>query len=317
MQIAAVAYERLDPAVRAKVDALIKLNPDYSKWIGGVADANRDRFAFVHASTWADDIKGEDGYTDSGDTPTSHNAARNIGYADKLRHKYWHYLDLPFSPDGTAVRPPDPVNALTQIEALTTALASNASDDVKSYDLVWLIHLVGDAHQPVHATSRFTAADPGDNGGNAETVTPMNAATESLHAFWDGLLGDRLTPDQSVSMAASLPQPDPVRASRADPETWFDESEAAAEAFAYAPPIGDGDGPYNLTDGYQQKAIEIARAQAAVAGARLAMRRWPGPNFRGHGRPAMTGNQKRRRLTAPPAQITLSSSLRRLRRSAS
>ena len=158
MQIAAVAYDRLDPAVRAKVDALIKLNPDYSKWIGGVADADRDRFAFVHASTWADDIKGEDGYTDSGDTPTSHNAARNIGYADKLRHKYWHYLDLPFSPDGTAVRPPDPVNALTQIKALTTALASNASDDVKSYDLVWLIHLVGDAHQPLHCDPSSTSA---------------------------------------------------------------------------------------------------------------------------------------------------------------
>jgi len=98
MQIAAVAYDRLDPAVRAKVNALIKLNPDYSKWVDGVADADRDRFAFVRASTLADDIKGEDGYTDSGDTPTSHSAARNIGYADKLRHKYWHYLDLPFSP---------------------------------------------------------------------------------------------------------------------------------------------------------------------------------------------------------------------------
>jgi hypothetical protein len=72
MQIAAVAYDRLDPAVRARVDGLIKLNPDYSKWIDGVADADRDRFAFVHASNWADDIKGEDVYTDSGDTATSH-----------------------------------------------------------------------------------------------------------------------------------------------------------------------------------------------------------------------------------------------------
>ena len=68
MQIAAVAYDRLDPAVRAKVDGLIKLNPDYSKRIDRVADADRDRFAFVHASTGAEDIKGEDGYTDSGDT---------------------------------------------------------------------------------------------------------------------------------------------------------------------------------------------------------------------------------------------------------
>jgi hypothetical protein len=92
---------------------------------------------------------------------TSHNAARNIGYADKLRHQYWHYLDPPFSPDGTAVRPPDLVNALTQITVLKAVLASNARDNVKSYDLVWLIHLVGDAHQPLHPTSRFTAADPG------------------------------------------------------------------------------------------------------------------------------------------------------------
>ena len=270
MQIAAVAYDRLDPTVRAKVNALIKLNPDYPKWIDGVADADRDRFAFVHASTWADDIKDEAGYTNSGDTPRSHNAARNIGYADKLRHKYWHYLDLPFSPDGTAVRPPDPVNALTQIKALKAALASNATDDVKSYDLVWLIHPVGDAHQPLHATSRFTAADPGDNGGNAETVTPTDAAAESLHAFWDGLLGDRPTSDEAISMAGSLPAADPARAARADPEIWFDESEAAAEVFAYAPPVGDGDGPFTLTDAYQQKAIDVAHAQAAVAGARLA-----------------------------------------------
>jgi hypothetical protein len=27
----------------------------------------------------------------------------------------------------------------------------SASDDVKSYDLLWLIHLVGDTHQPLHA----------------------------------------------------------------------------------------------------------------------------------------------------------------------
>jgi hypothetical protein len=53
------------------------------------------------------------------------------------------------------------------------------------------------------------------------------------------------------------------------PQTRFDESEVAAEAFAYAPPIGEGDGPYTLTDDYQ-KAMEIAHVQAAVAGARLA-----------------------------------------------
>jgi hypothetical protein len=31
--------------------------------------------------------------------------------------KYWNYLDLPFPPYGKAVRPPDPMNAFTQIKA--------------------------------------------------------------------------------------------------------------------------------------------------------------------------------------------------------
>jgi hypothetical protein len=48
-----------------------------------------------------------------------------------------------------------------------------------------------------------------------------------------------------------------VRVARANPQVWFGESEAAAEAFAYTPPIGNGDGPYNLTDDYQQKATEL------------------------------------------------------------
>jgi hypothetical protein len=61
--------------------------------------------------------------------------------------KHWRYLDLPFPPDGMAVRPPDPVNALTQIKALKPALASNAPDDTEYYDLVWLIHRVGNARR--------------------------------------------------------------------------------------------------------------------------------------------------------------------------
>lgn len=40
--------------------------------------------------------------------------------------------------------PPDTPNALTQIAAFRAVLASaNSSDQLKSYDLVWLMHLVG------------------------------------------------------------------------------------------------------------------------------------------------------------------------------
>ena len=271
MQVAAAAWERLEPAVRDKVSMLIRLNPDYGKWIQGVADAEQDRAAFVHAATWADDIKSEAEYTDSQDTPSSPEASRNIGYADHLRHKYWHYMDIPFSPDETPVTPADPVNALTEIRALTAGLGSPAlSDDVRSYDLVWLLHLVGDAHQPLHATSRFTHDQAGDQGGNAEKVTLTAGSQEKLHAFWDDLLGDRTTVAQAISAAAALPLPDPVRAVTADPQVWFQESEAAAEAFVYVSPIGSGVGPYPLTAGYEQKALEIAKIQVSVAGSRLA-----------------------------------------------
>src|ERR1700730_12872831 len=60
------------------------------------------------------------------------------------------------------------VNVQTQIPMFRSALraTSGASDDVRSYDLVWLIHLVGDVHQPLHTTSRFTHEQPkGDAGG--------------------------------------------------------------------------------------------------------------------------------------------------------
>ena len=107
MQIAALICDRLDPAVRAKVDALVKLNPDYSKWIDRVADADRDCFAFVHASTWADD-------PDKPQRRAKHRLYRSS--APQILA-----LSRPsFSSDGTAVRPPDPVNALTQIKALAT-----------------------------------------------------------------------------------------------------------------------------------------------------------------------------------------------------
>src|SRR5262245_7109195 len=56
MQIAAVAYYRLTPAVREKVDALIALNPQYQSWTAGWPAGKIPQYAFVRAATWADDI---------------------------------------------------------------------------------------------------------------------------------------------------------------------------------------------------------------------------------------------------------------------
>ena len=53
-----VAHDKLDPAVRARIGALLKLNPDYWVWIQGVPADEQERAAFIHAATWSDDIKG-------------------------------------------------------------------------------------------------------------------------------------------------------------------------------------------------------------------------------------------------------------------
>ncbi|MFG1230262.1 S1/P1 nuclease [Xanthobacter wiegelii] len=276
MQIAAVAYAQLTPGARAKADALIRLHPLYATWTASWPPEKAAQYAFIRAATWADDIKAPDaGYQD--DKPSSPAAGRNIGYFDDLKHGYWHYKDIGFSTDGTPLEPADPVNAVTQIKLLSGGLApsSGLPDEVRSYDLVWLLHLVGDAHQPLHATARFSKDLPhGDQGGNKETVTPATGETIKLHAYWDGLLGSYSTPQGAILDAlvydTKLPPADPARAAVADPEAWFVESEAIAEQVVYAEPVQSGSQPYVLDRAYETKARETAREQAAVAGARLA-----------------------------------------------
>ena len=73
------------------------------------------------------DIKGSElGHSDVGDDAKGPQAGRNIGYADFLMHKYWHYKDIGFSPDNTPVRPADPANAVT-IKLLTAGLAPSVA----------------------------------------------------------------------------------------------------------------------------------------------------------------------------------------------
>ena len=277
MQIAAVAYRHLDAAVKEKVDALLKLNSDYAKWTAGAPDEATARlYAFVHAATWPDDIKTRAGYTnDKVDSPT---AAQNIGYGDHNQHGYWHYKDIYFSPDGTPLPPADPVDLVTQIKLMIAALpaASGASDDVRSYDLVWIIHLVGDAHEPLHAVSRVTRAIAnGDSGGNDEKVIPATGETIALHAYWDRMFGGFSSPFGAVFDASAADGLAKVAVSKAaaaisDPQTWIEESAALAQQYGYAPPVSTGENAVLLTREYETAARNIARSQAALAAARLA-----------------------------------------------
>jgi hypothetical protein len=193
-------------------------------------------------------------------------------------HKYWHFEDLPFSTDGTTVEAPDPVNAQTAIKTLAAGLSSSSglSDDVRSYDLVWLIHLVGDAHQPLHASARFSHDRiHGDQGGNLVKVVPANGRTTSLHAYWDGLLGSYATPEGAIMDAMTdsdmkLPSANATLAAESNPDDWFREGEKLAEDIVYAGPLHDCTQTCELDRAYETQALATARSQAALAGARLA-----------------------------------------------
>jgi hypothetical protein len=274
MKVAYLAYKRLDPAVRDKVDVL-KLNPDYTSWTCGAPDGKEKLYAFVHAATWADDIKTKTDYYD--DRATDSTAAQNVAYGH-LKHGYWHYKDILSSPDGTTLPAPDPVDAVTQLKLMIAKLpaSSGASDHLRSYDLVWMLHVVGDLHQPLHTIGRYTAQIPeGDRGGNAEMVIPATGETLALHAYWDRIFGGYASVfgaifdvDGQGGLASVIP--DAAKAQVLDPDTWAQESFELAKENAYAPPIRTDETAVQLTRDYETNARNIARSQAALAGARLA-----------------------------------------------
>jgi S1/P1 nuclease len=278
MAVAYLAYQSLTHAKRARVKALLKLNPSYTAWKRslppGTSSADADRMIFMIAATWPDEIRTDPSYKDDGPnngyTPEGPQATQNVGYQDHLRHKYWHFIDIPYSQDGTP--PPDTPapNIETQITAFRAALGSDKSDDVKSYDLVWLLHLVGDVHQPLHCVTRVSATEPnGDSGGNLVKLCGP-PCKENLHAFWDNLLGTEKAPAAALRAARRLVGPDPALVRKGDTAVWVVESFQFAKTAVYVdPPIGPGLGPFTITPVYQSSAQALAKERIALAGARL------------------------------------------------
>src|SRR5258708_7600718 len=178
--VAFVAWQQMTPATRARALELIKLVPalhnadntktipGYDDWVNdlpaGLSNDEKNLYLFMRAATWADSIKHR-WLKDSDIPPAGRSVEVNIGYTDTESHGYWHFIDTGFTNDHSTV-PATPVpNVATQIVSLRQAIATNEDDHLKSYDLVWLEHLVGDIHQPLHGAVRLHAGS-GDLGGN-------------------------------------------------------------------------------------------------------------------------------------------------------
>jgi hypothetical protein len=277
MMVAAVAYQRLTQPIKDRVDQLLLLNPDRGNWLTlippGTSAARTKMMLFMIAATWPDRIKSDPAYHDDGThhgnrPPNDPSASQNTGFDDVARHKYWHFIDVPFSRDGTALPPIPTPNAQERIAVFRGVLASSSPDPLKAYDLSWLLHLIGDVHQPLHCVTRVSATSPeGDDGGNGVTLT----APKNLHTFWDDVLGTGKKPSTAMTAAAQVPAAPAGQAGDLDVQHWIDESVNAAKTAAYKnPPIGKGNGPFTLTPTYKARAKTLAQQRVALAGARLA-----------------------------------------------
>jgi hypothetical protein len=254
---------------------LLKLNPYYPKWLAyipaGTSDSDKGLYVFLMAATWPDEIKAMGSkYVGNDNAPHAEISTLNTGYTDYGTHKYWHFVDTPMSTDGTSLPTFSGPTLPQKIGVFRDALASNVPDAVKSYDLVWVLHLVGDVHQPLHCATRVSAAKPrGDDGGNLVVV---NGPAKELHAFWDGALGDGDTKDYmaAVKVGPTLPTPDPALVQDDNVYHWAAESFELAKSSVYVDPVGPGLGPVTMTDAYTENAQTIVKQRVALAGARLA-----------------------------------------------
>ena len=287
--MAAIAYDRLRPTTRARVDAILRAHPDIAILGEGLNLRTPDgiREVFLRASVWPDRIRGDARFY----RESSSNARPTPllpGFPTMERHDGWHYLTRSFSTDGTPTIALTEPNIASIVPALVESLGDNAvATSVRAYNLSWIIHVVGDLHQPMHGTSRSAASHPnGDAGGNGVWVKLPGFGRDSinLHAVWDGWVGrlSRNVPldDVAAGLARDLPMAsnvpdDALRIPRgaalaATVRGWADESATLARYFAYDLPPRTGGAPPELTNDYVERSTRIARQRLALSAYRLA-----------------------------------------------
>src|SRR5437867_10194609 len=187
MVIAAEAWQEFSPALRNKVTELLKSHPDYEKWERAFSpsSANLDlsTFVFMRASTWPAEIR---------------------RHGNQYDHPQWHYANYPLKPPAFPVEPgPSPnddiLYGIGQCEKILADAKAPAQE--RAVYLSWLIHLIGDLHQPLHCASLMNETYPaGDKGGNDFYIKPATKGIK-LHSVWDGLLGTSSKPQSRLNYA--------------------------------------------------------------------------------------------------------------------
>jgi hypothetical protein len=229
--VADLAQRHLSPAAEAEVERL--LAPEHTKSLADIA-------------SWPDEI-------------------RNDPSKDALwkQTRALHYVD--FTSGDCNYTPPrdckDGQCVVQGIDHYVKILADKSQPDAARLEaLKFVVHFIGDEHQPLHGGSRD------DKGGNTYQVQ-FNGKGTNLHSVWDsGLLktrglewkpyADELDARGPVSLPAPIPPYDNVYAQ------WGEESCQISR--------GIYPGSHKIDQAYVSKELPVAELRLRQAGRRLA-----------------------------------------------
>ena len=190
---------------------------------------------------------------------------------DRRETSTWHYINLPVTEKHGDWRKWCPETGCVAgiIPEMQRRLRSTtASRQEKAEALKFLVHFVGDVHQPLHA------GDRGDRGGNDVAVV-FAGRPSNLHAIWDtSLLMWMLerNPGLRKQLAAGPGYWQRRSMSKGSVDTWAWESHNVSRDVAYAnlPAPTPDNAPSQLGASYAEKAAPSIRLQIERAGVRLA-----------------------------------------------
>jgi len=232
--VGAIAEERLSPAARALVREILGATPMSAPDVAGWADAQRD--------------------------PAT---------------KPWHYVNIPLSAPGyDAARDcPRGECVVAAIARAERRLRAGGSAMERADALRWLLHLVADVHQPLHAGDRR------DRGGNDLLVrrTRGRGQPSNLHHVWDfDVVGPALHGRDAAAAGRDLARAIPAREAEAwardlDPGAWATEShEVARRIYAEVDALPREGAIVVLPRQYARAQRAVVEAQLEKAGVRLA-----------------------------------------------
>jgi hypothetical protein len=156
---------------------------------------------------------------------------------------------------------------IAKIEEFEKAVTAPAATAVQRKEaLLFLVHFVGDMHQPLHC------ADNKDKGGN-DVKLDFFGRPSNLHSAWDsGLLGRMGEEDTLFTQFSNdLTDKRAKKWGKGSVEAWAEQSHKAAQKVVYGKlPKAPAGGQVTVDAAYERLADPLIKSQIEKAGARLA-----------------------------------------------